>query len=125
MTEKQFQTQIVMVAKANGWTVYHTYDSRRSEPGFPDLVLVRDRVLFRELKTDAGRMSKAQEAWGQKLTEAGADFKVWRPKDTPEIIKELMKHEKVDTSNLNSKNAQAQATQGNTPEDTQGDKRRT
>ena len=89
MTEKQFQMQIVMVAKANGWTVYHTYDSRRSEPGFPDLVLVRDRVLFRELKTDAGRMSNAQEAWGQKLTEAGADFKVWRPQDTPDIIKEL------------------------------------
>lgn len=89
MTEKQFQTQIVMVAKANGWIVYHTYDSRRSEPGFPDLVLVRDRVLFRELKTDTGRISQAQQEWGDVLTKAGADFKVWRPSDLKAIIKEL------------------------------------
>ena len=89
MTEKQFQTQIVMVAKANGWIVYHTYDSRRSEPGFPDLVLVRDRVLFRELKTNTGRVSVAQKDWGDALTKAGADFKVWRPSDLKAIIKEL------------------------------------
>ena len=91
MKEKQFQSQIVMVARANGWAVYHTYDSRRSEPGFPDLVLVRDRVLFRELKTDAGRVSKAQKAWGEKLTEAGADFKIWRPRDLKSILKELVR----------------------------------
>ena len=93
MTEKQFQAQIVMLAKANGWAVYHTYDSRRSEPGFPDLVLVRDRVLFRELKTDAGRVSEAQQAWGEKLTQACADFKIWRPQDTQAIIKELTQKE--------------------------------
>ena len=91
MTEKQFQTQIVMVAKANGWIVYHTYDSRRSEPGFPDLVLVRDRVLFRELKTDTGRISQAQQEWGDVLTKAGADFAIWRPRDLKAIVKELSK----------------------------------
>lgn len=89
MTEKQFQTQIIMVAKANGWTVYHTYDSRRSAPGFPDLVLVRDGVLFREIKTNTGRISMAQQEWGDALTKAGADFKVWRPRDLKTIIKEL------------------------------------
>lgn len=89
MTERQFQSQIIMVAKQSGWEVYHTYDSRRSAPGFPDLVLVRDRVLFRELKTDTGRVSKAQANWGNALTAAGADFKVWRPRDLKSIIKEL------------------------------------
>ena len=89
MTEKQFQTQIVMVAKANGWIVYHTYDARRSAPGFPDLVLVRDRVLYRELKTNTGRVSPAQQGWGDALTKAGADFKVWRPRDLKSIVKEL------------------------------------
>ena len=78
-----------MAAKQNGWEVYHTHDSRRSEPGFPDLVLVRDRVLFRELKTNTGRISPAQKHWGAVLTAAGADFKVWRPKDLKTIIKEL------------------------------------
>ena len=91
MTEKQFQLQIVMAARANGWKVYHTYDARRSEPGFPDLVLVRDRVLYRELKTDTGRVSKAQQEWADALTKAGADFKVWRPRDLKTIIKELSK----------------------------------
>ena len=91
MTEKQFQTQVVMVAKANGWLVYHPYDSRRSAPGFPDLVLVRDRVLYRELKTNTGRVSKAQQEWGDALTKAGADFKVWRPRDMKAIVKELSK----------------------------------
>ena len=38
MTEKQFQSHIVQYAKMRGWLVYHTHDSRRSEPGFPDLV---------------------------------------------------------------------------------------
>jgi hypothetical protein len=33
-----------------GWRVYHTWDSRKSEPDFPDLVLVRDRVMFAELQ---------------------------------------------------------------------------
>ena len=73
-----------------GWMCYHTYDSRRSEPGFPDLVLVRDKVvMFRELKTDKGRLTTAQKNWGDKLTEAGSDYAVWRPKDIDEIVKEL------------------------------------
>ena len=91
MTEKQFQLQIVMVAKANGWQIYHTYDARRSAPGFPDLVLVRDRVLYRELKTDTGRVSPAQQEWGDALTKAGADFAIWRPRDLKTIVKELSK----------------------------------
>ena len=89
MTEKQFQTKIVMVAKANGWIVYHTYDARRSAPGFPDLVLVRDRVLYREIKTNTGRVSVAQKNWGDALTKAGADFAIWRPRDLKSIVKEL------------------------------------
>ena len=89
MTERQFQAWVIDVAKAHGWKVYHTYDSRRSEPGFPDLVLVRDRVLFRELKTDIGRISPAQKEWGDALTQAGADFEIWRPQDKKTIIEEL------------------------------------
>ena len=90
MTERQFQSQIIMVARANNWRVYHTFDSRRSPAGFPDLVLVgHGRVLFRELKTDKGRMSKPQKEWMQSLIDADADFSVWRPRDLKAIIKEL------------------------------------
>ena len=89
MTEKQFQAQVVKWAKMMRWQVYHTHDSRRSEPGFPDLVLAKDRVLFRELKTDKGRLTPAQKMWGKDLTDAGADWAIWRPSMLEEIYKEL------------------------------------
>ena len=90
INEKLFQSRVVDASKVFGWLCYHTYDSRRSEPGFPDLVLVRDnKVLFRELKTDKGRLTSAQKLWGDNLTEAGADYAVWRPKDMDEIAIEL------------------------------------
>lgn len=86
MTERQFQSQVVKLAKACGWLVYHTYDSRRSEPGFPDLVLVKGkRLIFAELKTDKGILSEAQERWLAALREAGRVAVVWRPDDKPEI----------------------------------------
>jgi hypothetical protein len=63
MTEAQFQRTVIEAAQALGWLCYHTHDSRRSAAGFPDLVLVRDRVLFVELKTERGKLSGAQEQW--------------------------------------------------------------
>ena len=89
MTERQFQNWVVELAKANRWLVYHTYDSRRSEAGFPDLVLVREVTLFRELKTDKGRMRPEQRVWAKRLTESRADYGVWRPKDKDRIIEIL------------------------------------
>ena len=89
MTEKQFQSKVITLAKTLGWKMYHTYDSRRSEPGFPDLVLVKNKVLFRELKTDTGKLRTEQKEWGDALTAAGCDFKVWRPRDMTSIILEL------------------------------------
>ena len=89
MTEKQFQAHVALVARMKGWLVYHTYDSRRSEPGFPDLVLVREKVLFRELKTDQGRVSPAQKVWAETLEQAESDYKLWRPSMMKEIYKEL------------------------------------
>ena len=91
MTEKQFQSEVLKWAKHYGWAVYHTYDSRRSPAGFPDLVLVRDRVLFRELKTEPGKVSPAQKIWATQLVKAGADFEVWRPSQLSEIIECLQK----------------------------------
>lgn len=50
--------------------------------GFPDLVIVGPGgVLFRELKSDIGRLSPEQKMWMYKLNEAGADFGRWRPAD--------------------------------------------
>lgn len=83
--EQRFQNQVLRLAKLCGWWTYHTYDARRSQPGFPDLVLVKDRILFRELKTDTGRITPEQKHVIELLTTAGADAAVWRPKDWQEI----------------------------------------
>lgn len=91
MKESEFQAQVIALAKRLGWIVYHTHDSRRSEKGFPDLVLVRDRVLFRELKTDKGRLSPEQKFWGELLSKAGSDYAVWRPSDMQSIVDNLRK----------------------------------
>lgn len=83
-TEKQFQSNVLAMAKALGWMVYHTFDSRRSAAGFPDLVLVHPgqrRVLFWELKTEKGRVAPAQKLWISALAAVGMEAKVMRPSD--------------------------------------------
>ena len=89
MKEKSFQSLILWHAKKRGWKCYHTHDSRRSEPGFPDLVLVRQKILYRELKTDKGRLTESQKAWGDALIEAGADYAIWRPNQIQDILETL------------------------------------
>ena len=87
--ESAFQAEVISLAKRLGWLVYHTRDSRGSEPGFPDLVLVKDTVLFVELKTDTGKLSEAQQMWQSRLKQAGAYCEVWRPMDMEAILKVL------------------------------------
>ena len=61
--EKEFQGQVLDLAKLLGWLCYHTHNSRRSAPGFSDLVLARPPVVrFVELKTDTGRLRPEQRA---------------------------------------------------------------
>jgi hypothetical protein len=82
VTESELFEAIRKLARLTGWAMYHTHDSRRSEPGFPDLVLMRPpRILFRELKTETGRVTPAQQKWLDELTACGADAAVWRPRD--------------------------------------------
>lgn len=84
MSEAQLQNNVLDLARVHGWLSYHTYDSRRSQPGFPDLVLVHPvakRTLFRELKSDAGRVSPAQHTWIATLRAAGQDVGTWWPHD--------------------------------------------
>lgn len=69
--EREWQAQVVALAKTEGWAVYHTHDSRRSEPGFPDLVMVRGvQLIILELKTEKGVVSDAQQEWIDKLNKA-------------------------------------------------------
>jgi len=100
VTEAEFQRWVEAVAERNGWCTYHVRRSddvstgvhtlRNSDHldshGFPDLVLARDKVvLFRELKTDTGVVSRHQKHWGRVLP----DWDVWRPSDEERILAEL------------------------------------
>lgn len=84
MSEKNLQSAVEKLARFSGWLVYHTHDSRRSQPGFPDLVMVsgkRGMVLYRELKSATGKLRPEQVTWLDELTAAGEDAGVWRPAD--------------------------------------------
>src|SRR5262249_36636853 len=81
LTESKFQQMVLGLARLHRWEWFHVYDSRRSPAGFPDLVLVRERVVFAELKTDTGRLHWQQRLWQEWLKKAGAEVYIWRPKD--------------------------------------------
>ena len=97
MTEAQFQAQVLNLARLYGWRSAHFSDSRRQirpgvfvgdrgAAGWPDLVLVRERIVFAELKAANGRLRRGQAAWLDALKAAGAETYVWRPDDLPEIV---------------------------------------
>lgn len=90
MTEKQWQELVVRLATYCQWTHMHVYDSRRSDPGWPDLVLCRPpELIFVELKTDKGRVSTAQQEWLDRLTVCGMEVHVWRPRDLDAVHRRL------------------------------------
>lgn len=89
-TETQFQRAVTDLALVCGWRWYHTYDSRRSREGYPDLTLWHPRrgvILLAELKRDTGQLTRAQANVLRELecvtTWGGAHL--WRPSDWPEI----------------------------------------
>lgn len=86
MSEKDWQALIVSFARAHGWWVFHPHDSRRSEPGWPDLTLIRGReLIFVEVKKHNGKVSPEQANVIEMLEETGAEVHVWWPKDEPEV----------------------------------------
>jgi hypothetical protein len=81
MSERQLQSAVVELAEWLGWKHYHTFDSRRSNPGFPDLTLVKDNtLLFVELKSAKGRLTAEQTEWLEALGFV-ATVATWRPRD--------------------------------------------
>jgi len=93
-TEAHFQARVVGVAKYVGFKyVYHTYDSRRSPSGFPDLVLLNPasrRLLFVELKSQRGKLTLAQTLWRVALEAiVGVEYYTWKPSQWNELVRVL------------------------------------
>jgi len=61
---------------------YHTRNSIGSAKGWPDWAILGPRgAVFRELKTETGKLTVDQRRVGGKLICAGLDWSTWRPRD--------------------------------------------
>jgi len=92
--ESKLQGWVRQCAVARGWLHYHTHNSRRSEAGFPDSVMVRgSRIVFAELKRQDKKPTLEQRAWLDALAAAGmVETYVWRPSDWDDgTIQEVLK----------------------------------
>jgi hypothetical protein len=95
-TEKQFSDRVVDLAHLTGWRVMHIHPAsvRNGRPitpagadgkGYPDLTLVRERLVFAELKVGSNKPTPEQEDWARWLTAAGAEVYLWKPGDWDQI----------------------------------------
>ena len=91
VTEASWQSTVIDLAELTGWFVYHNPDSRRSQAGFPDLVLIRaPRVMFLELKRENGWVSPVQREVLAELEGCpGVDVHVARPSDWASVVEWL------------------------------------
>jgi hypothetical protein len=91
VTEKAWSQTVYEAARWHGWFAYRVLRSKGSAPGFPDLVLIRPpRLVFAELKTGRGRLTKAQVECLALLDDVpGAEVFTWYPEDWDEITRVL------------------------------------
>ena len=88
--ERDFQRQVIEVARSFGWTDFHVLRSKGMRGGFPDLFLIRPpNIVWAELKAENGKLSDAQKDMYEMLKESLQNIYVWYPDDMPEIIEVL------------------------------------
>lgn len=96
--ERAWTTQVVNLARLNGWRVHHSRPALmrsgrwatalQGAPGLPDLVMVRPpRLIFAELKRQArGVITALQQAWLEDLRGVpGIEVYTWRPGDVDHV----------------------------------------
>lgn len=102
ISEKDFQTQVIELARMSGWLVAHFHDSRKQvtrangqrffigdkdAKGFPDLVLARPPgLIFWEMKKELGKTTPEQDEWIATLQACGMEARVVRPSDWDAVI---------------------------------------
>jgi VRR-NUC domain len=92
--EADFQEHCEWVARGYGWTVHHNADSRRSDAGLPDLVMLSPvrpdggvTLALVELKSAKGKPSDIQELWLLKLAQVDTLVTGWiRPAQWPQFL---------------------------------------
>jgi hypothetical protein len=92
ISERDWQRQVTDAAELFGWTWVHFRPARTERgwrtpvsgplgKGWPDLTLIRERVVYVELKAQGARLTPEQQAVHEALVRAGAEVQFWRPSD--------------------------------------------
>jgi hypothetical protein len=83
MTEDNLDATIRELAAWLGIRIYTVRNSKRgavTSRGYPDLTIVGPAgIIWRELKIERGRLNREQLDWGRAISDAGGNWKVWRP----------------------------------------------
>ncbi len=97
MSEADWQKTVEDRAHFHGWTTWHDNTPQRNKPGFLDLMLLKDRAMFVELKVrdrngDANTLSAKQWEMVAAMQAAGLEVRVWTwPDEDDECWEELKK----------------------------------
>jgi hypothetical protein len=92
MTEKQLQEAVIEAAGYLGYRHFHAFDMRRSDVGFPDLLLLRERdgrCYAIECKSSTGRPTSAQLDWIAAFAACGIPAMIVRPIDLDTVLEML------------------------------------
>jgi hypothetical protein len=88
--EGVLEDRLRVAAHDLGYLYYHTYNSKRSDPGWLDCALVHPEgspLYLWELKSADGRVSPAQQRWLDALAQASAIHTgVYVPDNLPQMI---------------------------------------
>jgi hypothetical protein len=102
-SEEDFQKKVIDLSHMNGYRVAHFRKARKKNgdwitpvsadgKGWLDLVLVngdKGDIIFAELKSEKGKMTKEQEEWFIRLSKCSKSVYCWKPSNWDEIIRRL------------------------------------
>lgn len=98
--EAEWQRDLIRLAQTLGWKCATFRPAQTKHgwrtpvgadgKGWPDLLLVRDRVIACEVKNEVGKLTDEQREWLAWLEAAGVETYVWRPQDLDEVMRVLI-----------------------------------
>jgi hypothetical protein len=100
ISEAEFQRQVIDIAQWHNWLVDHTPPMRSAKGavftggliGKSDLVLFSLQgkgIIYAELKSETGKLSKAQAVFRNLIIINGGEYYLWKPNDLPAIVERL------------------------------------